>query len=1524
MSKFKKVLSALLAMVMLFSVVSIGVEAAYSPYKGADISGYDSIDQPILTTDQYGSMIMDYLDHFLAETNYKLSYDVVGVLQLDLDLTSVDATFASLRTLWGRVQGAKDLIGGDIVKLDFSAIQNAPSRGTPNKTDIDIFMSLFQFLADNSAIVGKVADGTLDLGFLNGFIELGDYLNIPTLLKSLLAKEIYGKKNIPDDLDPDKPGVQGYEDVTIDSMIIQLLFKLVEKYELDQYLPQEVLDLIDLENTSVYDILETAFRQLYNPVIRKLLNGKLKIQVRRLCGVDYSGIPKKERTSVNGDTSNLNSIANYININYQIPAYDFSSWRATDSFMNHVNDIIGSIAQAVDNEAAGFVIQWDYSRGNEGLFDNIINVAKMILKQTGNDFYQEYIKVPTPEEYDAMSSEEFLCTVIAAIINGHVDGIYLKEGQYDSIGELLFYFVKHYAVDYNPSKDYGEFDETLDDPVDIAYSVIDMAMDLLVYLLNTYTNADLTMGAGFDDIFDELAQWAYETYGSALVLEEDGSDAWALLNEIFFSIIPANWLPERDTNGDGIGDQVRDDLYDIVFEDIIGNALDLDLGGILSIFGINHNYTGDNESELAHSLTYVILHRVTSIINFIIPGVFEDEYDNFEDFLAGDVNNSGIKGEKLKNAIVNLLTGLNDRAEPVAAALLPIACMVLDLSTDQEFELPYISLAETVKTTDKSFYISNESSGLNTAATYADGRFVQDELYAYDIHSITTNQSGVTVSPATAVIGGGDRTTFSIVGNPTNNAVLMLTIEYDALNEQGEPMTDEPLIQNVLTYVSNAEDDSETETIADVTTANANYIAYQKTTYINQSKNLSALDSFKTRIVRKYVDNGVSSAITARSVTVNSTLAALGLGENTASGYQAISLSKKGAIASDKPLIVDKTMLIETSEVIDPETGDPTTVSTVKRPASGAYSNTISYTFAPTTSGGAAETINFTQYAYFYDDFKLPSLLSSAVKANRQQSNYDMGDRTVEITEYDPVTEEEYTYEDTLNGADCWDAYVAAMLQAAAVVYKPKTVGTFNEGLYEDAATALKTATTNLAYFELANGVQPVADALYAIEPANAKVLVSDNGTADPSDDVYRSVEYFENGYVFFDRIDFVPYTYGRFHDLEKDAKKMISGESKGKDYSALEIAYLANKLELYGGRLIRNKASANNLQQAVNEASATYLAGNTGYTAKSWALFEVAYNFANSVLAEAQRNPGTVYPGTNYLKTDGIRQSKINTARLGLNEAHKRLMEATEVSYADLTALNAEINNNSKAIYNAGNGSGTYTAESWASFKTAYEAATALVAAQPTSDQQAAVTTALNTLVAARTNLTLASQEEAPEIVFTEDYGDDFILNFTEGLWSDDTGEDVFYIYGANPEDPWISDYNMVDGLINDYDATGSGYEIVWVSLNNDFENYGTGSTIEIWLDGEVIESYPFVMFGDINGDTAYDGTDVNIVRNVNNGLSYDWYGTGFIGDSPQMLACDMNNDWSIDGLDLNFIKNVNNGVIMPSEIDVSYRDFS
>ena len=112
MSNFKKLLSMLLAVAMLCSTFAIGAEAAYSEYKDENITGYDSIDQPIFTAAQLSSVALDAIDALLAdieEPTFK-----IPVINVTIRFSSIDAALNSLEgvyngSAWATVQN----IAGD-------------------------------------------------------------------------------------------------------------------------------------------------------------------------------------------------------------------------------------------------------------------------------------------------------------------------------------------------------------------------------------------------------------------------------------------------------------------------------------------------------------------------------------------------------------------------------------------------------------------------------------------------------------------------------------------------------------------------------------------------------------------------------------------------------------------------------------------------------------------------------------------------------------------------------------------------------------------------------------------------------------------------------------------------------------------------------------------------------------------------------------------------------------------------------------------------------------------------------------------------------------------------------------------------------------------------------------------------------------------------------------------------------------------------------------------------------------------
>ncbi|MBQ7548273.1 MAG: dockerin type I repeat-containing protein [Clostridia bacterium] len=86
----------------------------------------------------------------------------------------------------------------------------------------------------------------------------------------------------------------------------------------------------------------------------------------------------------------------------------------------------------------------------------------------------------------------------------------------------------------------------------------------------------------------------------------------------------------------------------------------------------------------------------------------------------------------------------------------------------------------------------------------------------------------------------------------------------------------------------------------------------------------------------------------------------------------------------------------------------------------------------------------------------------------------------------------------------------------------------------------------------------------------------------------------------------------------------------------------------------------------------------------------------------------------------------------------------------------------------------------------------------------------------------------------------------------------------------------------------------------------YGTGSTVSLVVDGQVVKSYQILVYGDVDGSAGIDGYDTSIVLNVN-------LGSSSLEDAA-FAAADLTGDGSVDGFDLSVFLNVVSGVV---EID-------
>lgn len=199
MKKSTKLLSVILAVVMIFSTMSVMAFAAKTKYQTSDnLTALDaySPDGAVtrLSTEERMSVVFDFLDVTLAAANINMG-DVINKagLHLVIDLRSVNA-------LCGTIDSAQALLNNGLVKLvkgllgivKDANLKNWPSGMTrENHAQLDIVNGIATLLNDNAGLVKKVInDGKLDVGIIGNFVDISGvnkYLaDLPGMLKGLV------------------------------------------------------------------------------------------------------------------------------------------------------------------------------------------------------------------------------------------------------------------------------------------------------------------------------------------------------------------------------------------------------------------------------------------------------------------------------------------------------------------------------------------------------------------------------------------------------------------------------------------------------------------------------------------------------------------------------------------------------------------------------------------------------------------------------------------------------------------------------------------------------------------------------------------------------------------------------------------------------------------------------------------------------------------------------------------------------------------------------------------------------------------------------------------------------------------------------------------------------------------------------------------------------------------------------------------------------------------------------------------
>lgn len=1148
MSNAKRFLSVVLAIIMVCSTLVIGANAAYTAYKGtAIIDRYNSLDKAVLTTDQYASAAMDEVDRMLFEE--QLMFTRADIVVGDVDLTSIDAAMNSVSTLVGGnlFNSLKGMLG-DLKNLDVSAFRpesdGGVRRGTANKTDTDIIYAVLEFLYDNKGLVKSFVAGTIDLGsIVASLIDISEFADVNKLLKGLLYEAAYDT-DAPDDL----------SGVTFDTMVQVLIDRfVVDEFTIDDmHVGSYFAGHTNISSGSMYNFIDEALKIAYNKILIPILNDSVKREVGKFCGIEYT---KNGDGTYTEDRSGMNAYASLLNVDYTAPEFNFVSGK---TLVQQLNNIVKSLADVLINPA---VFVWQAGE-NTQFKNNVVNLAKAALMNTGDDFFASYIEVADAATVNAMSAEELTAYALRAIINGSVDGMYIPEDA-TTIRKFGYYTLSQLLSTAVPNLDFSGMDKDSTD------TLVVMGIDYAIYSIS----AELDMGlnyvydmAGVEDQLTIAAQYGIDNYGGLFSGIDFSSctDGWDLVDAILFRIIDRTWMP-ASTDGTFKG---------FLIDGLIENILDLDFDALFGLF----EYRTDANAELQKTPKQVVINRVASILNTIFPGAIQPATSI--DAIATNA--------ALANTVDAVFSTLWNERVDLVKSILPTLCDILELTSAQEFEFPKLSYDKLIVSSgniDFDIAIRNNSTGINTGWTDTNDDFWQDQLYTYQIVSVQTSNPEITVSSYPATLSAGVTENINVTGRlSSNTSNLKVTIKYNVLTETGNPLTQTPIEEDVYCFLTK-EGTIENEKLTSVAAGNFSVtdgplyyfaksmgdieditmtVSNANTTPISVTPTSNLFTVAETATAKRPFDTEGNQWFEVNSEAVN---VIQKVGDNNGIGkVQAFKLTDayKALTSEEKDAVWDS--IIEHMTIII-------------RNKIQSYPKVERYTLGVTN--GTATSANQAVYLYLYKDYGLNKLVDSELTKHRQSNAYT-----------DPAA---------------WTAYQDALTAAVTAVYSPFTTAfagaTGKASQYETASAALEAAIEGLDACAASAGVESLQAIIDQYNPSN------------------EDLEYDDPNYNYFAVADYKAYTYYNYRDEYKDASKMIdkatipdkeTGEVQA--VSELDKAYMEHRLSLYGSRL---------LPTTPNKLHLTYLLANplrdldADWSAESWANYERALAFATAVNTE-------------------------------------------------------------------------------------------------------------------------------------------------------------------------------------------------------------------------------------------------------------------------------------------------------------------
>lgn len=977
---------------------------------------------------------------------------------------------------------------------------------------------------------------------------------------------------------------------------------------------------------------------------------------------------------------------------------------------------------------ASYTLNWTYG-GNNYLTGNACNLVRFVLQITEDEFFSDILlnknQLKTPSEVGSMSNDALLAYILRSVINANVEGMWIPENSdtqtllgagFEAVVQLAYQDIPQFTYT-KPSGTQATVEKALAILMDVAAYKLNAELDTNIdvnidanAVFDANTNSGLLPYLGnsgsYGSTIVKIAKWAVKTYTdtshgnilSGISPQLLGSNPtvdsfWNDLDTVINAIIPIKTVSgastEKPDNRPWISGEIAGQTQvakSFIFDYLVYPIANIDFTNIFKIFDRNNSGALANDSfEVAIVDT---LHR---IFDLLFPNVFANSVNT----LDGVLQNSLLANMIYDLAVTLSATGsdtgktnsvtINGRGKTIAEFALPIVCMILGLSDQQEFKELQNYAPELIDTNRNSFLIYNGSEGVNTSyRSPEDGKRKYDKLFTYVINTVTINVIGTnqTVTLNGLVqndeIPAGDSKEVYIEGAP-NDKMLKIEITYRVKDETGTFLksgnNDVILTSRKYIYCGPKGNDVTPDEDHPSQSVNGYKLLYPTDVYITGG--LSSLENYAIRVVDKKSGTANVKVTGVSGGTLSGNKTWVSANSDVDDNNRSVNdqdLAGQGATYIFTPFEINEKAYREEYEYAKDEdnkviysetTGLPTV--TGDKPLEDSTDFYVPYgTYALTTSlnvGGTPATV--TTHVHIYNDWGLPSLVNNAIEANRA---------------IDTLTQ---------TGQGMFQGYETALLNAAQFVLEPrKYSGTsfdthiakqsngYNQ--YSTLYGALYGKIEEIKHEDSGSNPDTLRSQVDAKFPYNyERTQANFDGTSA----YYRNYKkYYETGYKFVGQRNYVGHTYKKFKDavnylnglIDREHKYIngdpttwadLSAEDRAKrveDYldavenasaiNSVNAAYGIHRLDVTSSRLIQlTGASKDKLNKAITAYAGV---SNDNYSVSSWTEYTNAKTFAAATNSDNSANA-----------------EKINTAMNKLIEAWKHLEKG-----ADYTALEAAV----------------------------------------------------------------------------------------------------------------------------------------------------------------------------------------------------------------------------------------------------------